>query len=135
LIGFLQVFVTHCPGWICRDNSSLGGYDTDSWKLHEADLHVVDQATLRRRNGKPKVQPHMFGRSHNNGVSLWDGTGVALRRDVKFRVNGSDVLVYLHIQKTGGTAFGKNMVTNLADPFSGRKSCLCKSTSKRWEFN
>lgn len=30
-----------------------------------------------------------------------------------FKINGDDIMVFLHIQKTGGTYFGKNLVTNL----------------------
>ena len=30
-----------------------------------------------------------------------------------FNINGHDIMVFLHIQKTGGTSFGKNLVKNL----------------------
>ncbi|OQV21337.1 Heparan-sulfate 6-O-sulfotransferase 3 [Hypsibius exemplaris] len=133
-LGCLQFFqgsFLHCPGWICGDNSSVsGGHAEFGPRPGEAYLSVAETARARGR-GKPKVQPEVFGHSRRNGVSLWDSTGLTLRKDVTFRVNGSDVLVYLHIQKTGGTAFGKNMVTNLADPFSGKKTCSCKATAKR----
>ena len=45
----------------------------------------------------------------------------------EFNINGSDVIVFLHIQKTGGTTFGKHLVNdiNLKSP------CLCKRKNKK----
>ncbi|XP_028401260.1 heparan-sulfate 6-O-sulfotransferase 1-B-like [Dendronephthya gigantea] len=31
----------------------------------------------------------------------------------RFEINGHDIMVFLHMQKTGGTSFGKNLVRNL----------------------
>ena len=33
----------------------------------------------------------------------------ALKRDYNFDIEGEEVLVFLHIQKTGGTAFGRSV--------------------------
>ncbi|KAG8195101.1 hypothetical protein JTE90_013579 [Oedothorax gibbosus] len=63
--------------------------------------------------------------------------------DFEFDIKGSDVIVFLHIQKTGGTAFGKHLVKNLAleQPCSckkGRKKCKCSrphSEDKLWLFS
>lgn len=63
--------------------------------------------------------------------------------DFEFDIRGSDVIVFLHIQKTGGTAFGKHLVKNLAleQPCSckkGRKKCKCSrphSEDKLWLFS
>lgn len=56
---------------------------------------------------------------------VWDGgqSNVSKLRKIRrkrpllnltaFNVSGHDVMVFLHIQKTGGTSFGKNLVKNL----------------------
>lgn len=48
----------------------------------------------------------------------------------KFDMMGSDVLVFLHIQKTGGSRFGRHLVKNLALPHpcvcSKARCCSCK---------
>ena len=44
----------------------------------------------------------------------------------KLNIN-NDVLVFLHIQKTGGSTFGKHLVNDL----SVKPACSCSSTRKR----
>ncbi|XP_071949427.1 heparan-sulfate 6-O-sulfotransferase 3-B-like [Antedon mediterranea] len=66
-----------------------------------------------------------------------------LVRDYHFDINGDDVLVFLHIQKTGGTTFGKHLVKNMAmeNPckcFRGKKRCDCfrpGSSHSHWLFS
>ncbi|KFM82779.1 Heparan-sulfate 6-O-sulfotransferase 3, partial [Stegodyphus mimosarum] len=61
----------------------------------------------------------------------------------EFDIEGNDVIVFLHIQKTGGTAFGRHLVKNLEleQPCSckkGRKKCKCSrphSEDKLWLFS
>ncbi|XP_075539030.1 heparan-sulfate 6-O-sulfotransferase 3-B-like isoform X2 [Dermacentor variabilis] len=53
-----------------------------------------------------------------------------LRDDFEFDMRGSDVMVFLHIQKTGGTVFGRHLVRDLAlerpcQCLRGRKRCRC----------
>ena len=54
---------------------------------------------------------------------------------------GNDVLVYLHIQKTGGASFGRHLVHNLeVDPpcicEENRKKCHCVTKNNRiWLFS
>ncbi|XP_055937623.1 heparan-sulfate 6-O-sulfotransferase 3-B-like [Argiope bruennichi] len=63
--------------------------------------------------------------------------------DFEFDIKGSDVVVFLHIQKTGGTSFGRHLVKNLAleQPCScqkGRKKCKCSrphSEDRQWLFS
>ena len=45
----------------------------------------------------------------------------------EFNMNGSDVMVFLHIQKTGGTTFGKHLVQDI----DLESPCLCKRHKKR----
>ncbi|GIY73002.1 heparan-sulfate 6-O-sulfotransferase 3-B [Caerostris darwini] len=63
--------------------------------------------------------------------------------DFEFDIKDSDVVVFLHIQKTGGTSFGRHLVKNLAleQPCSckkGRKKCKCSrphSEDRQWLFS
>ncbi|TRZ19857.1 hypothetical protein HGM15179_007248 [Zosterops borbonicus] len=53
-----------------------------------------------------------------------------LCRRVRFDMRGRDVIVFLHIQKTGGTTFGRHLVRNihLEQPCycrAGQKKCVC----------
>lgn len=59
-----------------------------------------------------------------------------------FNVDGSDVIVFLHIQKTGGTTFEQYLVKQLDVPRPclckpGKKKCQCKRPSGRgiWLFS
>ncbi|XP_033118250.1 heparan-sulfate 6-O-sulfotransferase 2-like [Anneissia japonica] len=66
-----------------------------------------------------------------------------LIRDFDFDINGDDVLVFLHIQKTGGTTFGKHLVKNMdmekpCQCFRGKKRCDCLrpgSSRSHWLFS
>lgn len=58
--------------------------------------------------------------------------------DVSCVDSGKDVLVFLHIQKTGGTFFGKNLVKNLdlkvpchCEKGEGMLRCPCMSSDNR----
>ncbi|RWS14535.1 heparan-sulfate 6-O-sulfotransferase 2-like protein [Dinothrombium tinctorium] len=60
-----------------------------------------------------------------------------------FDIKANDVIVFLHIQKTGGTSFGRHLVKdlNLVNPCEckkGRKRCKClrpDSNAKLWLFS
>jgi len=45
----------------------------------------------------------------NAGLSYED----VLNDDFQFDMDGHDVMVFLHIQKTGGTSFGRHLVRDL----------------------
>ncbi|XP_054829954.1 heparan-sulfate 6-O-sulfotransferase 3 [Eublepharis macularius] len=56
---------------------------------------------------------------------LWE-----LCRRVRFDMRGRDVMVFLHIQKTGGTTFGRHLVRNIrleqpCECRAGQKKCAC----------
>ena len=65
----------------------------------------------------------------------------ALNRNYDFDIDGQDVLVFLHIQKTGGTTFGKHLVKNmdLEKPcicYKDRKRCDCENSKRHmWLFS
>ncbi|XP_001332046.4 heparan-sulfate 6-O-sulfotransferase 3-B-like [Danio rerio] len=65
-----------------------------------------------------------------------------LERHVDFDIKGNDVIVFLHIQKTGGTTFGRHLVRNIhlerpCDCRSGQKKCTCHRPGKAesWLFS
>ncbi|XP_061925162.1 heparan-sulfate 6-O-sulfotransferase 3-B [Entelurus aequoreus] len=65
-----------------------------------------------------------------------------LDRRVGFHVEGDDVIVFLHIQKTGGTTFGRHLVRNIrleqpCDCKPGQKKCTCHRPGKdeSWLFS
>lgn len=51
------------------------------------------------------------------GKPLYQASGLSyddlLKDDFQFNMNAHDVMVFLHIQKTGGTSFGKHLVQDL----------------------
>ncbi|XP_077987570.1 heparan-sulfate 6-O-sulfotransferase 3-B-like isoform X2 [Glandiceps talaboti] len=66
-----------------------------------------------------------------------------LDRDLGFNITGTDVLVFLHIQKTGGSTFGRHLVRDidLDQPckcYRGQKKCDCfrpGSNRELWLFS
>ncbi|XP_076871396.1 heparan-sulfate 6-O-sulfotransferase 3-B [Brachyhypopomus gauderio] len=65
-----------------------------------------------------------------------------LERHVDFDMKGNDVIVFLHIQKTGGTSFGRHLVRNIrlerpCDCKAGQKKCTCHRPGKAesWLFS
>nr|XP_020441649.1 heparan-sulfate 6-O-sulfotransferase 3-like [Monopterus albus] len=65
-----------------------------------------------------------------------------LDRHVDFNIRGDDVMVFLHIQKTGGTTFGRHLVKNIqleqpCDCMSGQRKCTCHRPGKAesWLFS
>ena len=64
-----------------------------------------------------------------------------LSRDYPFDIEGNDVIVFLHMQKTGGTTFGRHLVRNLdvsppCECHRGRKRCDCFNRKNQlWLFS
>ncbi|XP_058885812.1 heparan-sulfate 6-O-sulfotransferase 3-B-like [Acipenser ruthenus] len=65
-----------------------------------------------------------------------------LTRYANFNIKGDDVIVFLHIQKTGGTTFGRHLVRNIrleqpCDCKLGQKKCTCHRPGKKesWLFS
>ncbi|XP_061396605.1 heparan-sulfate 6-O-sulfotransferase 1, partial [Musca vetustissima] len=59
----------------------------------------------------------------NPGLSYDD----VLNEDFQFDMDGHDVMVFLHIQKTGGTSFGRHLVHDL----DLKRPCECQRQRKR----
>ncbi|XP_037551475.1 heparan-sulfate 6-O-sulfotransferase 1-A [Nematolebias whitei] len=65
-----------------------------------------------------------------------------LERTIDFQIKGEDVIVFLHIQKTGGTTFGRHLVQNVrlevpCDCRPGQKKCTCYRPNRKetWLFS
>ncbi|XP_016134427.1 heparan-sulfate 6-O-sulfotransferase 1-B-like [Sinocyclocheilus grahami] len=65
-----------------------------------------------------------------------------LERKLDFEIKGEDVIVFLHIQKTGGTTFGRHLVQNVrlelpCDCRPGQKKCTCYRPNRKetWLFS
>lgn len=61
------------------------------------------------------LQSHHVEKSANNAVNTNIGLSYedVLNEDFQFDMDAHDVMVFLHIQKTGGTSFGKHLVRDL----------------------
>ncbi|XP_029368480.1 heparan-sulfate 6-O-sulfotransferase 2 [Echeneis naucrates] len=75
-------------------------------------------------------------------VPRFNFTKSDLNRVVDFNIKGDDVIVFLHIQKTGGTTFGRHLVRNIqlerpCDCHAGQKKCTCYRPGKKetWLFS
>ncbi|XP_060904293.1 heparan-sulfate 6-O-sulfotransferase 2 [Labrus mixtus] len=75
-------------------------------------------------------------------VPRFNFTKADLNRDVDFNIKGDDVIVFLHIQKTGGTTFGRHLVRNIqlerpCECHAGQKKCTCYRPGKKetWLFS
>lgn len=62
-------------------------------------------------------------KSSNPGLSYDD----VLNENFQFDMNAHDVMVFLHIQKTGGTSFGRHLVQDL----DLQRPCTCQRRRKR----
>lgn len=65
-----------------------------------------------------------------------------LDRHVEFNIREDDVMVFLHIQKTGGTTFGRHLVKNIqleqpCDCMPGQRKCTCHrpGRAESWLFS
>uniref|UniRef100_A0A3Q3ESM8 Heparan-sulfate 6-O-sulfotransferase n=1 Tax=Kryptolebias marmoratus TaxID=37003 RepID=A0A3Q3ESM8_KRYMA len=75
-------------------------------------------------------------------VPRFNFTAADLSRVVDFNIKGDDVIVFLHIQKTGGTTFGRHLVRNIklerpCECHAGQKKCTCFRPGKKetWLFS
>ncbi|CAK6964609.1 heparan-sulfate 6-O-sulfotransferase 2 isoform X1 [Scomber scombrus] len=75
-------------------------------------------------------------------IPRFNFTKADLYRGVDFNIKGDDVIVFLHIQKTGGTTFGRHLVRNIqlerpCECHAGQKKCTCYRPGKKetWLFS
>lgn len=79
---------------------------------------ITNSFTSSYGNGKSPAQTSLYPAAiPNPGLSYEE----VLNDDFQFDMNGHDVMVFLHIQKTGGTSFGRHLVMDLDLKVSSRK--------------
>uniref|UniRef100_A0A182Y5A1 Heparan-sulfate 6-O-sulfotransferase n=1 Tax=Anopheles stephensi TaxID=30069 RepID=A0A182Y5A1_ANOST len=110
-------FGYYCPDQVCalsrRDVTSSAGLGMPSGGSDLTAGYEHDNL------GKP-VQQNLLA---NPGLSYEE----VLNDDFQFDMNAHDVMVFLHIQKTGGTSFGKHLVRDL----DLKRPCTCQRKKKR----
>ncbi|XP_076034328.1 heparan sulfate 6-O-sulfotransferase [Oratosquilla oratoria] len=121
-----------CPESVC----------TISWKsLSKPQYEIINDGIDKFHISSDQVGKPVdaFGQT-KTGPSFDD----VLKPDFQFDIKGHDVIVFLHIQKTGGTTFGKHLVKDLALEKECRchrkrkKRCTCLrpgSSSETWLFS
>lgn len=83
---------------------------------HDDDFMINDNFNSGNSNNNHNSKTSML--VANPGLSYDE----VLNDDFQFDMNAHDVMVFLHIQKTGGTSFGKHLVRDLDLKVSG----VCK---------
>uniref|UniRef100_A0A2P2I9S0 Heparan-sulfate 6-O-sulfotransferase n=1 Tax=Hirondellea gigas TaxID=1518452 RepID=A0A2P2I9S0_9CRUS len=133
LLGVLY-FGYYCPESVC---ALTAAHDKPKFTWQKT-IPVMDHMLLGMDQlGKPLSESR---RSESN-PSYSD----VVARDFQFDISGHDVMVFLHIQKTGGTTFGRHLVRDL-DLKRGcqchskiRKRCTClrpgSHSSETWLFS
>lgn len=118
-----------------------------------SDCQLLHLASLSSRLGSRAPGDRVNGAGAGDPYSSEDGALVRfvprfnfttkdLNRAVDFHIKGDDVIVFLHIQKTGGTTFGRHLVRNIqlerpCECHAGQKKCTCYRPGKRdtWLFS
>ncbi|XP_041765818.1 heparan-sulfate 6-O-sulfotransferase 1 [Anopheles merus] len=119
-------FGYYCPDQVCalsrREVTSsvgLGGGMASGSSGGGGGLTELTAGYEHDNLGKP-VQQNLLA---NPGLSYEE----VLNDDFQFDMNAHDVMVFLHIQKTGGTSFGKHLVRDL----DLKRPCTCQRKKKR----
>uniref|UniRef100_A0A224XP14 Heparan-sulfate 6-O-sulfotransferase n=1 Tax=Panstrongylus lignarius TaxID=156445 RepID=A0A224XP14_9HEMI len=105
--------------YFCSDQVCALTPRKPSWAEWNSKIPVQDNL------GKPlSLHSNPYNsKSSNPGLSYDD----VLNENFQFDMNAHDVMVFLHIQKTGGTSFGKHLVQDL----DLQRPCTCQRKRKR----
>ena len=130
---------------------AVGGYRGESretWEQRAMERVVLESRPRAARiQNSPDPEPSSSSLSPpppppGGGVMLPNHTVVPLEPRYAFDPeHGRDVIVFLHIQKTGGTTFGRHLVSNLdlrtpCRCLPDRKKCDCRNAEdKIWTVN
>lgn len=127
-----------CPGTDCQllRLGSLSSRAGDGFSgSHDADV----EGSKGSGAGDPYVAED---RTLARYIPRFNFSASDLSRTVDFNIKGDDVIVFLHIQKTGGTTFGRHLVRNIqlerpCECRAGQKKCTCYRPGKRetWLFS
>ena len=121
-------------GYFCSDQVCALTPQKPSWSEWSLKFPVQDNL------GKPlSLHSNPYNsKSSNPGLSYDD----VLNENFQFDINAHDVMVFLHIQKTGGTSFGKHLVQDLdlqkpCSCYRKRKRCYCfrPNRNENWLFS
>lgn len=132
-------------GYVCSENVCA----FHSWTYSQTKYGEWNKLSLKHvvdNMGKPLsfLSHPLIGKSDSlRRKSKLSFEDVLKDPDFKFNIEGSDVMVFLHIQKTGGTAFGRHLVKNLdlerpCSCMKGKKKCKCSrphSEDRLWLFS
>uniref|UniRef100_A0A4W3JLN2 Heparan-sulfate 6-O-sulfotransferase n=1 Tax=Callorhinchus milii TaxID=7868 RepID=A0A4W3JLN2_CALMI len=95
-----------------------------------------------RASLQPEAAEDIFPTADPHYVKKYYFSAADLERTVAFDIKGDDVIVFLHIQKTGGTTFGRHLVQNVklevpCECRAGQKKCTCYRPNRRetWLFS
>jgi len=127
-----------CPEQVCALSSYHSHFEAQTLKDRTAILPIHDNL------GRPLSflsNPSRSALSNPGaGLSYDDVFNGNFQRE--FDMNGHDVMVFLHMQKTGGTSFGKHLVKDLdlqrpCDCRRRRKRCYCfrPNRNENWLFS
>lgn len=120
LMGIVY-FGYFCPEQVCALSSHTPNHEAQTF--FERTLQFPIQDNLGR--------PLSFFSNPAKAASSNPGAGLSydevVMENFQFDMNGHDVMVFLHIQKTGGTSFGKHLVKDL----DLQRPCTCQRKRKR----
>ncbi|XP_023243309.1 heparan-sulfate 6-O-sulfotransferase 2-like [Centruroides sculpturatus] len=126
-------------GYLCSEQVCA----FNRWSYSQSRYHTWNKLSLKHISdnmGKPiSFLSNPLHSLPRNKLSYDD----MVKEDFEFDIKGSDVIVFLHIQKTGGTAFGRHLVRDLdleqpCQCKKGRKKCKCyrpDSEDRFWLFS
>uniref|UniRef100_A0A8C2XGU9 Heparan-sulfate 6-O-sulfotransferase n=1 Tax=Cyclopterus lumpus TaxID=8103 RepID=A0A8C2XGU9_CYCLU len=128
MIGYQYICPAGSNSCYFKAGEKLGGVSLLSTPYQDSDDFYRDQDL---EDDSPPKQPSKFNFTERD-----------LDRHVEFNIKGDDVIVFLHIQKTGGTTFGRHLVRNIrleqpCDCKPGQKKCTCHRPGKEesWLFS
>ncbi|XP_075708510.1 heparan-sulfate 6-O-sulfotransferase 3 [Rhinoderma darwinii] len=133
MIVYQYICPTGTNSWYFRAGDSLRGAAQSSENPAMAEARWQgedDESEVSEDNIPQKFQP------------TFNFMDKDLYRFVDFNIKGDDVIVFLHIQKTGGTTFGRHLVRNIhleqpCDCKPGQKKCTCHRPGRKetWLFS
>lgn len=102
-------------GYFCSENVCALTFDRG--KLPKWSVHVDDSEDKVFALYSNRISDKVTGLSYDD---IFNG-------NFHFDINANDVMVFLHIQKTGGTSFGRHLVQDL----DLQRPCTCQRKHKR----
>uniref|UniRef100_A0A8C6UH08 Heparan-sulfate 6-O-sulfotransferase n=1 Tax=Neogobius melanostomus TaxID=47308 RepID=A0A8C6UH08_9GOBI len=134
LFGVIMVQYMCSSGAECQTFHILGSW-IGSTSTSQSSGNVL-------QDGVPKDPYIAEDRALVHYIPRFNFSKTDLYRVIDFNIKGDDVIVFLHIQKTGGTTFGRHLVRNIqlerpCECHAGQKKCTCYRPGKKetWLFS